>query len=125
MHFEGFVLVLPLWAVLGIAVTGIALLLAALQVFIRDVEHILMPVLMILMYLTPILYPLAAVPKSLQPVVSANPLTYLLERLHEALLFKPTLPDFGDVIALLCATLILLTGYAVFSRLSPHFEDFV
>jgi ABC-type polysaccharide/polyol phosphate export permease len=33
-----------LWIVLAIAVTGLALLLAALQVFIRDVEHVLMPV---------------------------------------------------------------------------------
>ena len=30
-----------------------------------------------------------------------------------------------DLIALLCATLILLIGHAVFKRLSPHFEDFV
>ena len=44
---------------MAVAVTGMALLFAALQVFIRDVEHVLMPVLMILMYLTPILYPLA------------------------------------------------------------------
>ena len=52
----------------AIAVTGLALLLAALQVFIRDVEHVLMPVLMILMYLTPILYPLTLVPEIGAPV---------------------------------------------------------
>ena len=45
-------------------VTGSTLFLAALQVFVRDVEHMLMPVLMILMYLTPILYPLTLVPGS-------------------------------------------------------------
>ena len=87
-------------------------------------RSVLGPVLDLLFFLTPILYPLAAVPKSLQPVVAANPLTYLLERLHEALLFNPVLPDAGDLIALVCAALLLL-GYAVFKRLSPHFEDFV
>ncbi len=40
---------------------GISLALASLQVFVRDVEHVLMPVLMMLMYLTPILYPLTLV----------------------------------------------------------------
>jgi ABC-type polysaccharide/polyol phosphate export permease len=38
-------------------VVGITLLMAALQAFVRDVEHVLMPVLMILMYTTPS-YPL-------------------------------------------------------------------
>ena len=51
---------------------------AALQVFIKDIEHILMPVLMILMYLTPILYPLSLVPESMKPWVAANPFGYLV-----------------------------------------------
>ena len=71
---KGLLLVaIPLWIIMAIAVTGIALFLAALQVFIRDVEHVLMPVLMIMMYLTPILYPLSLVPEKLRPWVAANP----------------------------------------------------
>lgn len=112
-------------ATLYMAALGLSLALSAIQLIIRDVEQVLGPVLDLLFFLTPILYPLAAVPKSLQPVVSANPLTFLLERLHEALLFKPTLPDSADLIALLCGLLVLLSGYAIFKRLSPHFEDFV
>ena len=38
----------------------------------RDVEHVLMPALMILMYLTPILYPLKLVPESMRPWVAAQ-----------------------------------------------------
>ena len=66
--------------------TGLALVLAALQVFVRDVEHVLMPVLMILMYLTPILYPLTLVPERVRPWVAANPFGWLVERLRDALL---------------------------------------
>ena len=73
VRFEGLVLAVPLWIIIGVAVTGLTLALAALQVFIRDVEHILMPVLMILMYLTPILYPLSLVPEEIKPWVAANP----------------------------------------------------
>ena len=112
-------------ATLYLAALGLSLALSAIQLIIRDVEQVLGPILDLLFFLTPILYPLAAVPKSLQPVVSANPLTFLLERLHEALLFKPAWPDSADLIALLCGLLVLLTGYAIFKRLSPHFEDFV
>ena len=52
VHFAGLLVAIPLWIVMAVAVTGLALCLAALQVFVRDVEHVLMPTLMILMYLT-------------------------------------------------------------------------
>ncbi len=68
VRFEGLIVAVPLWIVLAIAVTGIALFLAALQVFIRDVEHVLVPILMIGMYLTPILYPLTLVPEGMRPL---------------------------------------------------------
>src|ERR1700756_4804273 len=86
VRFEGLVLAVPLWIIIGVAVTGLTLALAALQVFIRDVEHILMPVLMILMYLTPILYPLSLVPEEMKPWVAANPFGYIVDRLRDALL---------------------------------------
>src|SRR4029453_9707886 len=86
IRLEGLVVAIPLWCIMAIAVTGLAMLLAALQVFVRDVEHVLMPVLMILMYLTPILYPLTLVPESLRPWVAANPFGWLVGRLRDALL---------------------------------------
>ena len=72
IHLEGLLLALPLWAVMAVGVMGFTLFFAALQVFVRDVEHVLMPVLMILMYLTPILYPLTLVPDRLRDVGRAQ-----------------------------------------------------
>jgi lipopolysaccharide transport system permease protein len=125
VHFEGLLLALPLWIVLAIAVAGLALALSALQVFIKDVEHILMPLLMILMYLTPILYPLALVPEGMRPWVAANPFGYLVERLRDALLDGKLALHWGDAVALLAALALFVAGRWVFLRLSPHFEDFV
>jgi ABC-type polysaccharide/polyol phosphate export permease len=100
-------------------------LLAALQVFIRDVEHVLMPVLLILMYLTPILYPLSLVPESVRPWVAANPFGWLVARLRDALLDGNLALRWDDAVALAVALLLFAAGRAVFRRLSPHFEDFV
>ena len=82
VRFQGLLIVVPLWLLLALALTGVALFLAALQVFIRDVEHVLMPVLMITMYLTPILYPLTLVPEAVRPWLAANPFVWLVERLR-------------------------------------------
>ena len=125
VRFEGLLIAVPLWLVLGIAVTGVALLLAALQVFIRDIEHILMPVLMILMYLTPILYPLTLVPETMRPWVAANPFGWLVARLRDALLDGKLGLHWDDAVAVLVAAALFFAGRAVFRRLSPHFEDFV
>jgi lipopolysaccharide transport system permease protein len=125
IHLEGLVLALPLWIVMAVAVTGLTLAFAALQVFLRDVEHVLMPVLMILMYLTPILYPLSLVPESMRPWVAANPFGWLVGRLRDALLDGKLALQPGDAVAVLVAVALFLAGRWVFRRLSPHFEDFL
>jgi lipopolysaccharide transport system permease protein len=112
-------------ATLFAAALGISLALSAIQLIIRDVEQVLGPILDLLFFLTPILYPVAAVPKDLRPIVATNPLAYILERLHDALLFKPQLPQLEDFAGLAVGCIALLLGYAVFRRLAPHFEDFV
>jgi ABC-type polysaccharide/polyol phosphate export permease len=125
VRFEGLLLAVPLWLVMGVAATGVALLLAALQVFIRDVEHVLMPVLMILMFMTPILYPLAMVPESMRPWVAANPFAWLVGRMRDALLEGRLGLHWDDAAAAAVALAVFAAGRAVFRRLSPHFEDFV
>jgi len=125
VRFEGLLLAVPIWVILAIAVTGIGLLLSALQVFVRDIEHVLSPILMILMYLTPILYPLTLVPEGVRPWVAANPFGWLVLRLRDALLDGRLAPQWGDAVALAVAMALFVAGRWVFRRLSPHFEDFV
>ena len=125
IDLAGLALALPLWAIMALAVTGLTLAFAALQVFLRDVEHVLMPVLMILMYLTPILYPLSLVPASVRPWVAANPFGWLVGRLRDALLDGHLAVQPGDLVALFVAVALFLGGRWVFRRLSPYFEDFL
>ena len=125
VHFEGLLVAAPLWIVLAIAVTGVSLFLSALQVFIRDVEHVLVPLLMITMYLTPILYPLTLVPEGVRPWVAANPFGWLVGRLRDALIDGRIALQWSDAVALCVALALFFGGRWVFARLSPHFEDFL
>ena len=125
LHLSGLLIAIPLWIVLAVGVIGITLFFAALQVFVRDVEHVLMPGLMILMYLTPILYPLNLVPEAIRPWVALNPFSWLVGRLRDALLNGHLALQWGDAIAVAVALGLFFGGRWVFRRLSPHFEDFV
>lgn len=125
IHLVGLAIAIPVWLILAVGVVGIAFALAAVQVFVRDVEHVLMPILMILMYLTPILYPLSLVPANLRDFVAANPFGWIVARLREALLDGRLALHASDAIALVVALLLFAGGRWVFRRLSPHFEDFI
>ena len=125
LHLKGLLLTIPLWVLLAIGVTGIALFFSALQVFIRDIEHILMPALMILMYLAPVVYPMSRVPESMQVIVALNPFSWLAERLRDVLLNGDFSLRWGDLAAVAVALGLYFGGRWVFRRLSPNFEDFV
>jgi lipopolysaccharide transport system permease protein len=125
LRLEGLVVAVPLWLVLMLAITGLALALASLQVFVRDVEHVLMPILMIMMYLTPILYPLALVPENVRPWVAANPFGWLVTRLRDALLDGQLAFQPSDALAVGVAAAMFGAGVWMFRRLAPHFEDFL
>jgi lipopolysaccharide transport system permease protein len=125
IHPAGLVIAIPVWLILVIAIVGITFALAAVQVFVHDVEHVLLPVLMILMYLTPILYPLTLVPENLRQLIAVNPFNWVVARLREALLDGRIIVRWSDLLALIVALALFACGRWVFRRLSPHFEDFV
>ena len=124
VHFAGVFLVgLWAWLVLGCAATGVALFLAALQVFVRDVEQLLGQVLAVVFYASPILYPLALVPAALEDAMVFNPLVHVLEPLRQAGLGRQWPGATVLVAAAAGAGALWVLGLAWFRRLSPHFED--
>ena len=125
IHVRGLLVAVPVWVVLMIGITGLTFLVAALQVFVKDVEHVLTPLLMMLMYLTPILYPLTLVPEGVRPWVAANPFNWIVGRLRDGLLEGRLTMQPSDALAVAIAIALFVAGRWVFRRLSPHFEDFV
>ncbi len=125
LHLSGLLLAVPLWCLVAVAVTGLALMTASLQVFIRDIEHVLPPLLMIGFYLTPIVYPPSAVPAAVQPWLAANPFAWVVGRLRDALLHGDLSLRASDFVAVLVAAALFLAGRWIFRRLSPRFEDYL
>lgn len=103
---------------------GLGAFLAALQTLLRDVEHAVQVVLMLLFYGSPILYPASIVPAWARAWVDANPLGWFSERLREVLLLGGGLIP-GDAVAAVACFGAFAAGMWVFERLSPHFEDFL
>ena len=107
-----------------IGTLGVAALLAAVQVLVRDVSQLVGVLLTLLFYATPVLYPVSLVPERMRPWLRANPLTPLLERMREILINGSALVP-ADLWMLVVAVAIFAAGLWVFERLSPFFEDFL
>jgi ABC-type polysaccharide/polyol phosphate export permease len=114
------------WALAFILAIGAALIAAALQVVIRDVEPALGPLLMLLFYATPVLYPLAMVPDAVRPWAELNPLVHVVEPIRMALLDGEALAGFTALWpAALAALMLLVSSYWLFRRFSAYFQDFL
>ena len=121
---------LPFALVLQFAlVFGIALIVSALNVYFRDIEHITSVVLMALFFMSPILYPLDLVRKHSGPVqthwYTMNPLASLVTLMRRAFLGAST-PWPGEwtfVPSLALSLVVLAFGLWLFSRLEPDFAD--
>lgn len=111
--------VLPYLIFVVAAVTFIA----AVGVFIRDIALVIAPVVTLMMFLSPMFFPLEAVPEAWRFLIRANPITPIMEQARTVLLFGG-LPNFGSL-ALYLALSIASLGFAnwVFQRLRRGFAD--
>jgi lipopolysaccharide transport system permease protein len=76
-----------------------------------------------LMFLSPVFYPITAVPEKFRSLIMANPLTFIIEQAREVLVFGH-MPDWtGMWIYTLAATAVAWTGYALFQKTRKGFAD--
>jgi len=101
---------------------GAVLVVASLNVFLRDLEHLVEVLLNLWFYLTPILYSLERVPKKVQPVMLINPMTSLIEA-WRSLFLDNKLPGADIWPALVFTAVALVVGIIVFRTLEERFED--
>jgi len=123
-HPEGLLYLPVLIAVELLLALGFAYLLAALNVFFRDVEHILGIALLAWYFLTPILFPIAIVadrPRE-QALLYLNPMTSLIVGYQRALL--DGLPPEWETLAYTTAfaAAAFVAGFAYFHRAKDEFE---
>jgi lipopolysaccharide transport system permease protein len=98
---------------------------AALGVFLRDIGHMAGVAVQLLFFLTPILYPVSALPEAAQPWMRLNPLATIVENFRRVVLWGQP-PDWGwYALSLLGSIVVMLAGYACFTALRRAFADVI
>jgi len=118
------VLALPLALLpLVLLLAGLAWMLAALGVYFRDLGQAIGLVLAMLQFLSPVFYPLEAVPAAFRPFMAWSPLTIPVEAMRSVLL-RGSWPDMTALLGYwLVALLVACLGHRLFQRLRGGFAD--
>jgi len=102
---------------------GVAWFLSAIGVYLRDIGQIIGLLTTVLMFLSPVLYPVSSLPLKYQFWARLNPLTYTLEEGRSALIFGnvPAWPGWGK--HMIASIIIAWIGFWWFQRSRKGFAD--
>jgi lipopolysaccharide transport system permease protein len=123
-HLQWTLVFLPLVLLpLIILALGVSWILASLGVFLRDVAHPVAMLSTILLFASPVFYPITALPAFIQPWLMLNPLTFILEQARAVLIFGQ-LPDWtGLALYSLVAVPVAWAGYVWFQKTRKGFAN--
>ena len=102
---------------------GCAWILASLGVFLRDVGQTIGIIMTIMMFLSPVFFPVSSLPEAYRPLILANPLTFIIEQSREVLIWGHVPNWTGLGIYMVAATLVAWSGFAWFQMTRKGFAD--
>jgi len=102
---------------------GLAWILASLGVFIRDVGQTIGMLTTVVLFVSPVFFPVTALPERFRPWMMANPLTFIIEQAREVLIWGH-LPNWAGLgLYTLVATAVAWAGYAWYQKTRKGFAD--
>jgi len=102
---------------------GISWFLAATGVYLRDVGQTTGLITMALLFLSPVFYPISALPEEYRPLFFLNPLTFVIEQAREVLIWG-RLPDWGGLgIYFIVGIAAAWAGFYWFQKTRKGFAD--
>lgn len=118
------ILWLPLIALIQyVMLLGFTFILSAIEMYMRDIEHIVNFILSMAFYVTPILYTPDIFPKKLAWVLKLNPMSYLVNA-YRSIFFYQKMPDFvGLGVVSIFSILLFIVGYFIFEKLQKGFAE--
>ncbi len=116
---------IPLFLLLTLLAMGFAMFFSAMNVYFRDIEHVLGVFMLGLYFFTPVLYSLDIFPTEVQHWFYYNPLTSIMLSIRSVAMYGSN-PDFNMLIYPIFFTVVmLLIGYTTFNKLQRKFAEMI
>ncbi len=124
VHPNLYVLLFPVViALMAILSLGLGLIITALTTKYRDLVFLVAFGVQLLMYATPVIYPLASAPAKYQSIIALNPLSGLIETFRYGFLGTGQFYPNAFIYSVIASIVIFLLGVIVFNRVEKNFVD--
>jgi lipopolysaccharide transport system permease protein len=104
---------------------GFGIIISALTTKYRDLQYLVTFGVQLLMYATPVIYPVSAIPQRFQPILQANPMTPIIEAFRYAFLGAGTVNPGQLLYSAGFMFVVVLVGALIFNRVEANFMDTV
>lgn len=104
---------------------GLGMIISALTTKYRDLAFLVTFGVQLLMYATPVIYPLSAAPANYKSFIALNPVSPVIEGIRLAILGKGELTFFSFIYGATVTFLILFAGIIIFNKVEKNFIDTV
>lgn len=111
--------------IMGLLALGLGMVFSALTTKYRDLAILLTFGVQLLMYATPVIYPLSSLPATYRWLILANPMTSIVETFRYGFLGSGAFSWSSLGYSLLVTLLVLLLGTIVFNKVQKSFTDTV
>jgi lipopolysaccharide transport system permease protein len=118
------IMLIPLIALTALTAAALGIWTAALNVKYRDIRYALPFVIQLLMFLTPVIYPISFLPTRWRWVLRLNPLSGIIEGFRDAV-FGRSFNWEGLAISILVTLALLVAAALTFSRMEEEFADII
>lgn len=123
---NAFILLTPLLVILmGLLALGLGMIFSSLTTKYRDLAMLLTFGVQLLMYATPVIYPLSSLSPKYQWLIIANPVSSIIETFRYAFLGAGTFSWGMLGYSALMTLLILMVGTIIFNKVQKSFTDTV
>ncbi len=120
------ILLLPFFiCLMGALSLGMGLIISSLTTKYRDLIFLLTFGVQLLMYATPVIYPLSGMGEKYKIFILANPMTSVIEAFRYSFLGSGVLSWAGLVYSFVCSIVVLAVGAIVFNKVEKGFMDTV
>lgn len=124
-NFQG-LLILPFLLIITVfSSLGLGWFLAAVNVKYRDVRYALPFFIQLLIFVTPVIYPVSIVPRAYQWILTLNPMTGVVESFKAAFLGTMPISWSGLAISAVVSIIVLILGLAYFLKTERFFADII
>ena len=104
---------------------GIGMIISSLTIKYRDLSHLVAFGTQLLMYASPIVYPLSIVPEQYKNIIYYNPMTSIIEGFRLAFVGDGELTFFIFSYSLSITIILFFLGILIFNRVEKRFIDTV